>query len=673
MGQIQYTKISDRKCNECTPTFYDIPIGSTPYEIAVITGFSLEQTVSISENIIQENNNLCPTIYLSAVQSKDFKKYCDNGQGSVITVTTALGQFSSQFNQQDADNKALEYLNSIGQQTANQLGTCPESTCLSCPDFEVVRTNECGEYRQNKQCNQGFCVNLSEQYFVCTTGNCVGNDCIPVNNCPEGEQGNCPEGYICKSGRCVIDCTNAECSNLCLNGSCPSGSNCINGQCVQDPPPCTGCAPTCLTGSCPQGYNCINGRCIIDCTSAICSQSCPNGSCTDCSECINGRCIPKTCNNNQVLNTTTCQCENIVCNPPCTERRDITKDTSCAEAYTQQKESIVNGQCTCVDDSSQPTRFEFKPNGTECLAGAGLCDGNGNCQTGCLTTCPQDTSPVIDSVNNCLENLITYDCVLDDCIPRNITRQRIDGSACTNSENEQSTCLSGNCQDLVNCLVNSIQVRVDFENSTYAEKAILTPPTSNFILTGKNVNVGGNISTQLSPFPEGIILSTNDSNLVRDSFWNLQVNGKDLNLKEKIESSPTYFRAFADVISASADFENNIQNIKVEFFGLDHVDDLILIRTLRIVGKFDNLNPLNPITQEFDSGVISSTSGNFNGFTWNSNTPNGKNARITNTVTISVPLQTTPYQIYCVCYLEPNSPQELITGEVQYQLTTQCG
>lgn len=492
MGQIQYTKISDSKCNDCNKTVYDIPIGSTPYEIAVITGLCLEDSISISENIIQENNELCPTIYTNSEKTKNFTKYCTFGGGSSVTVTVPAGQFSSQISQDNADKKAEENLEEIGQTTANQLGTCPDNDCLSCLEYVVISTSSCGEYRQINNCTFGECIPDGETYFACT-GNCVGEDCVDITVCPEGEQGDCPEGYICSSiNNCIRDCDGAECSDDCLNGSCPAGFSCVNGKCAEDPPDCIKCSATCPNGTCPPGYSCSSvGNCTIDCAGKECSSDCISGSCPDCGTCNDGICVPKTCGGGQVLNTTTCQCEAITCEPPCGEIEDISLDTECSKAFVTQVENISNGVCNCITPSNPSIRYEPKDAGLSCLNGTGQCDGAGNCQTGCLTTCPENTTPVTDTNNECLENYTSYNCELTDCLPVTVTDPRT-GESCNNSLgtcNDQGDCISSNIPcgfSTGNAVTDSIQLEDRVLEATFNGYVIVEVMPSQYPSSGSD-------------------------------------------------------------------------------------------------------------------------------------------------------------------------------------------
>jgi hypothetical protein len=68
---IQYTKIINKKCCGGKPEEFNIPIGSTPYEIAVITGMSITQAIELWETQVAVNNVLCPGIYCNVLKNSN--------------------------------------------------------------------------------------------------------------------------------------------------------------------------------------------------------------------------------------------------------------------------------------------------------------------------------------------------------------------------------------------------------------------------------------------------------------------------------------------------------------------------------------------------------------------------------------------------------------------------
>ena len=62
---------------------------------------------------------------------------------------------------------------------------------------------------------------------------------------PCSDDSNCPEGYKCVDGKCVLICTE--------DGDCPEGYACVDGECVKI------CDED---GDCPLGFTCINGYCV---------------------------------------------------------------------------------------------------------------------------------------------------------------------------------------------------------------------------------------------------------------------------------------------------------------------------------------------------------------------------------------------------------------------------
>lgn len=343
MAQIQYIEITDEKCCGGSPITYSIPIGSTPHEIAIITGMPLSRAIELSEGAIAENNDECPTIYTNSQISESIQKNnCQFGEGTFYTVTIGAGMFSSQLSQQDADAKAQTYFDDNAQRIANTQGVCNTPNCIACTDFRIVKTTDCGEYRRNTECRNGECIDISSEYFICT-------------------------------------------------------GNCHNEVCIED---CIDCSATCPTGNCPTGYNCECGTCIADCEGAECSRDCPNNPCSDpCQECFKGQCIDKKCFSWEI-----CQegiCVDKPCSPACT---DTTNTFECYEEFTES--TCVRGVCQ-EGSPINTNINEGGPCGTNQICLSGVCSdkpcipvGGSGCPEGqcceglvchegtCVASCP---------------------------------------------------------------------------------------------------------------------------------------------------------------------------------------------------------------------------------------------------------------------------------------------
>lgn len=87
-------------------------------------------------------------MFHSMAQTQSFTKDdCGSSDytGSTVPVTIAAGLFTSAISQQDANNKALAYLQETGQDTANLQGTCTQTTFYSQAQ-EQTFTPSCPEY-----------------------------------------------------------------------------------------------------------------------------------------------------------------------------------------------------------------------------------------------------------------------------------------------------------------------------------------------------------------------------------------------------------------------------------------------------------------------------------------------------------------------------------------------
>jgi hypothetical protein len=280
MGQIQYTQLSDKKCcYGSSDKVYNIPVGATLHEIATITGVSISRAIELQDLLLQ-NSKDCTVFNNVEISESIAKNNCSQGLGSVVIVTVVEGQFSSQFSQEDADQKALDYFEANKQQIANTQGGCIEQECLDCTSFRVSKSVDCGEFRYNTNCVDGVCTDVSSEYFVCT-GNCNGStciaDCVDCSfTCPSGS---CPDGFNCINGQCVKDCTGAPCSyecpdndtgndcTNCINGTeteinCPTGTICENGNCCGS------------ENNFNEFYSCCSGLFLYE---GLCVSTCPDG------------------------------------------------------------------------------------------------------------------------------------------------------------------------------------------------------------------------------------------------------------------------------------------------------------------------------------------------------------------------------------------------------------
>jgi hypothetical protein len=450
MGQIFYITIKDSKCCGGNPTTFEIPEGATPHEIATITGSSIDIAIELWETRIQNNNNLCPTIYYNTqIQQVFTKNNCAEGIGSNVTFTVPANTFSSQLSQKDADDKALAFLNKEGQKFANLTGTCIPINCINCNQFRVTKTSSCGEYRINTECRNGRCTDISSEYFVCNeNANCKGEVCVEdcINCSTTCTNGTCPPNFNCISGVCVPDCNNADCSINCLSGNCPEGKQCINGRC-QDIRQfdCVTCSTVCPNGVCPDNFICSAGSCIPQCVKVEgenvivqpCSINCLQGTCPSGQECRNGKCENIRCASYQTLVGN--NCVDKPCDPPC---EPAIETFECFEKVNPTK--CFRGNCiqTIANDSTINPIREGEP----CDNNSGKCI-SGNCEKGCPEGCPQNEFTTVTNSGGCLQSRNRVSCITGNCVETSTieTRLTANGTACITSASTSGTCQSGQC------------------------------------------------------------------------------------------------------------------------------------------------------------------------------------------------------------------------------------
>jgi hypothetical protein len=133
----------------------------------------------------------------------------------------------------------------------------------------------------------------------------VGGVAVADNECkPTGKK--CRKNAQCCSGKCE--------GNICV-AACPSGQVLCGGSCVSNSCPTTGQSfnTTTCKCECPSGQEVCSGSCVTSCTggqvlNSSCQCECPSGQVL-----CGGSCVSSSCPTGQTLNTSTCQCEAVVC------------------------------------------------------------------------------------------------------------------------------------------------------------------------------------------------------------------------------------------------------------------------------------------------------------------------------------------------------------------------
>ena len=212
----------------------------------------------------------------------------------------------------------------------------------------------------------------------CASGvTCKGKCCAVGATCAKGARGGCacPAGQAACSGACVSLTTNQNCGS-CAN-ACSGGKTCQGGVCAC-PQGQTECGGVCrdlatdvancgLCGSaCGTGQSCVGGQCA--CPSG--QELCPG----------NNTCV-QNCPSGQTLNVTTCQCENVVCQPGTTI--GCPSGQACCPNATPEGTPACTSCGFCVTCQSQKGSY-FNPDTCQCECLPGLV----GCFGGMAECCP---------------------------------------------------------------------------------------------------------------------------------------------------------------------------------------------------------------------------------------------------------------------------------------------
>ena len=221
------------------------------------------------------------------------------------------------------------------------------------------------------------------------------------------EDAECPRGYLCYYGECVLPCVNGECgegascvnawpgNNFCHPDRC-AGANCRPGDlCGAEQggcyDPCLGvdcgpgeacelgaCVPeTCRHTGCDDGQRCAGGACRPDpcagvecamgefCREGDCVRTCRNVTCEEGRRCLDGECVADPCGG-RCLRGEVCDpadgacyadpCRGVVC--PVGEACDdgtCSADAPCVHIECPIGTTCNNGSCTDFTPTVEPT------------------------------------------------------------------------------------------------------------------------------------------------------------------------------------------------------------------------------------------------------------------------------------------------------------------------------
>jgi MYXO-CTERM domain-containing protein len=241
------------------------------------------------------------------------------------------------------------------------------------PEICNLEDDNCdGRVDEDAQCPRGFTCWVGECVVECdASGECPGGGltCLPA----WGETQLChPDacaGVQCRPGlRC--DAELGGCVDDCREITCPEGEGCEAGACVP---------ATCRNTGCAEGERCEAEGCVADlCAGVICgeAQFCREGQCVDAcldvrceagTACLDGACAPDDCGGRCARGQICDPADGACVADPC-------MGVTCAVG-----QACVAGACT--DDA--PCAFIECPRGTWCVAGS------------CTDGAPSEAAPVM--------------------------------------------------------------------------------------------------------------------------------------------------------------------------------------------------------------------------------------------------------------------------------------
>ena len=219
------------------------------------------------QNWVNEHGRCITILWYNVKKSKSFRKNdCDpdTEEGSLVTMTIEVGQFSSSISQEDADRKAEAELNAKGQDYANSHGTCNtikwyndrKSKMFQKTDCEVTEVGSMVEYVveagrfsssvSKEDANQKALEALeaegpgyANEHGTCETNlwyNVEKSKVFYKNDCEDGFIG-APYTYTVEAGKYTSDVSQEDADQKALDDIEKNGQDQanLNGECVTDP------------------------------------------------------------------------------------------------------------------------------------------------------------------------------------------------------------------------------------------------------------------------------------------------------------------------------------------------------------------------------------------------------------------------------------------------------
>jgi streptogramin lyase len=277
----------------------------------------------------------------------------------------------------------------VDEDVQNACGACgiaPQEVCDG-------QDNDCdGEIDERVRNACGACGELGDDVCDGIDSDCDGEidedpECVEGRSCVAGEcaepcaAGECPRGFYCSEGSCLIDrCLGLRCADnqvcdegacvdqnvvACQGVECPGEQVCLDGQCVDDP---------CEGVDCPEREACWLGECLPEGEVACREVICDRGAVCEEGVCVDDPCLSVRCGAGEFCVDGACEdaCDQVQCNTGFSCNLGICIEDPCFNVECADGQSCVAGNCVyadCIDVEC--------PDGEIC--GADGCQAEGTC------------------------------------------------------------------------------------------------------------------------------------------------------------------------------------------------------------------------------------------------------------------------------------------------------